>query len=176
MVSFSTAKDVNITLSLVLMCISVIISPKICCANHTIKNNIIIIITFTTTFILRCSTPLLLASLANLPPESPLVEMVVVVLVSSLCRQSSAQPSLWLLQDTAGLQGEEHSADRLQDNHREELQQINNIIIIMFIITYLSFSLATSNTWSRQFLAHFRLSSHTSTMQWLAMVDRLRLG
>ena len=146
------------------------------CANYTVKN-IIIITTFTTPFILLSSTPLLLASLASLPPESPLVEMVVVVLMSSLCMQLSAHPSLWLLQDIAGLQGEEHSADLLQDNHREDLQKIKNIIVmVIIIITYLSFSLATSSTCSRQFLAHFRLSSQISTIQWLAMVDRLRLG
>ena len=49
------------------------------------------------------------------------------------------------------------------------------IIVIMFM-AYLSFSLATSRTCSRQSLAHFMFSSHTSTMQCLDMVDRLRLG
>ena len=77
----------------------------------------IIIITLSVCFM----TPLLLASLANCPPVS-LVEMMVVVLLSSSCMQLSAQPSLSLLQEAAGLQGEEHSADRLHDSHTEDLQ------------------------------------------------------
>ena len=73
------------------------------------------------TFMLIFIPPLVLASLANFPPDST-VEMVV-VLLTSLCMQLSAQTSLSLLQDAAGLLGVEHSSDLLHVSQIEDLQQ-----------------------------------------------------